>query len=158
MEWLKLLNSEDAVSVKTLLLIVWLGYITFSLRPLKKIDDIKSALAFIQGALVAKKIIPSPFVRTASPKQITEQGYNLLKNHKTTVYLEKYCELLKNDFKGQTDSQIFIKCSDWVKESGKEKLVDLRLNSDIMEEDAIMLIALFIMEKIKDKKQKSGKA
>ena len=51
--------------------------------------------------------------------------------------------------KEKTDAQIFIECLEWVKTKGKEKVVEIMLNNNIMEEQCNELLSLALMEKIK---------
>ena len=123
-------------------------------KPLSdKLDQVSDKLDHVYSYLTTKSDFKA-YVKTHSPKIITEQGHKFLKDHKVSDYLEKECELLKKDFTNKTDAQIFIKCIDWIKNSGREKLVEIRLNSDIPEPFCIELLALFIMEKIKKKIEK----
>ena len=119
----------------------------------KEIQKVSDKLDHVYNYLKTKSDF-TEYVGVNSPKKITDKGHNFLKDHKVSDYLEKECELLKKDFTNKTDAQIFIKCIDWIKHSGREKLVEIRLNSEIPEPVCIELLALFIMEKIKKKIEK----
>ena len=112
----------------------------------KKMDHVLDKLEHVYQSLKNKGLI-EPFTKSSSLKQITKRGYKLLKDNNVEDYLNKNCELLKKNFKGSSNAQVFIKCSDWIKERGKEKLTEIMLNSNISEQDCIMLLSLFIMEK-----------
>ena len=122
---------------------------TFFSEKLKEtITPLTEKIDHIYNSLISKAII-KPLVQSNSPKQITERGEKLLKDNHVESYLDSNCELLKKDFKDSTDAQIFIHCSNWVKTTGKEKLVETMLNSNISEEQCVELFSLFIMNKIK---------
>ena len=115
----------------------------------KTIKPLIEKLNYIYQSLVDQDLI-KPFAKANSPKQITERGWKLLKEKKVDFYLEKECELLKDEeLKNKTDAQIFIECLEWVKTKGKEKMVEIMLNNNIMEEQCNELLSLAIMEKIK---------
>ena len=63
---------------------------------------------------------------------------------KVKIWAEDYCSI-----KSLTDVEIFIECLDWVKIKGKEKSIEIRLNSNINEEQCNELLSLAIMQKIK---------
>lgn len=64
--------------------------------------------------------------------------------------METDCVLLKDEnLKTKTDAQIFIECLSWVKTKGREKVIEIMLNSNINEEQCNELVSLAIMEKIK---------
>ena len=115
----------------------------------KTIKPLTEKLNYIYQSLVEQDLI-KPFAQANSPKQITEKGLKLLKENKVDSYLEKECELLKDEnLKEKTDAQIFIECLEWFKTKGKEKVFEIILNNNIMEEQCNELLALALMEKIK---------
>ena len=119
-----------------------------------KLDKVSEKLDQVYNYLTTKADFRN-YVGLNSPKRITEEGHKFLDDNKVGDYLEKECELLKKDFEGKTDAQIFIICSDWIKHSGKEKIAEIRLNNEITEPACVELLALFIMEKIKKKQPKT---
>ena len=103
----------------------------------------------IREGLIAKGLI-EPFMKSRSLKQITKRGHELLNKQDTDSYLDSNCELIKNkELKNKTDVEIFIECLEWVKTKGKEKSIEIRLNSNINEEQCNELLSLAIMQKIK---------
>ena len=116
----------------------------------KELGKVSGKLEHVYQSLRAKGLV-EPYMQSSSPKKITERGYKLLKANDVEDYLNDKCKLLTEDFKDKSDAQIFIECSDWIKKDGKEKVAEVMLNSNIPEQDCIMLLALFIMEKIKKK-------
>lgn len=110
---------------------------------------IKSATDPIITALKDHGIYVETVFKANSPKQITERGHELLNAHNVDSYLKENCLLLKDEkLKEKTEPQIFIECLSWVKTKGKEKVAEIRLNSNISEEQCIELLALDIMYKI----------
>ncbi|MCZ0932578.1 MAG: hypothetical protein OXJ52_05440 [Oligoflexia bacterium] len=125
-------------------------FITRAIKPITK--DIKAIKD--EHSKLIKELIEAGLLRawtsSRSLKQVTERGYKLLNKHNTDSYLDSNCELLRDkELKNKTDVEIFIKCLDWVKKQGQEKAIELRLNSNINEEQCNELLSLAIMEKIK---------
>lgn len=115
---------------------------------------INSATTPIIKALEKHNIYVEPVTQSNSPKHITERGQELLNNHDVNSYLDSNCILLKDEkLKEKTDPQIFIECLNWVKTKGKEKAVEIMLNSNINEEQCNELLSLAIMNKIKSEDQ-----
>ncbi|MCZ0932229.1 MAG: hypothetical protein OXJ52_03640 [Oligoflexia bacterium] len=140
--------SKILQSIKDLFLLSY-KFDKFSQKMEKNITELNEKHTEIREALIKAGIL-QPFTRSRSLKQITERGHELLNKHDTDSYLNSHCELLTDkELKNETDVEIFIKCNNWVKEKGQKKVVELRLNSDINEEQCAELLSLAIMEKIK---------
>ncbi len=96
-----------------------------------------------------KKIVYKKYFKNFSPKRITNDGRTFLKKNNIDQFVLK-CSLFKEDFKGLKDSEIYIKCMNWVRGNteGKNKIIELVYNNDISKEDSEILLALAIHEKI----------
>ena len=69
--------------------------------------------------------------------------------------LKSNCELLSDEtLKNKSDIEIYIKCLEWVKTKGREKVIEVILNSNLIEDQFNELLSLAIMEKIKLNKKK----
>lgn len=121
----------------------------FSTELDKKLEPLMKEVKHITNYL---KKFPDfiPLATAKSLKQITERGNELLKKHNVDSYIDENCLLLKDEkLEDKTDAQIFIEASKWVDTKGKEKLVEIMLNSDIPENLIKELLALSILYKIK---------
>ncbi|MDE0092453.1 MAG: hypothetical protein OXN83_04110 [Oligoflexia bacterium] len=118
----------------------------------KEIVDMRLEITSIREHLISKGIMPPMYYRTTSPRQTTEEGHKLLQKLNVHDYLKSNCNLLTNEeLKNKTDVQIFSECLKWSKEKGTEKVMEIRLNTTLLKEQAQELLALAIMEKIKAK-------
>lgn len=121
----------------------------FSEKLDETINPLTKKIDHIYNSLISKAII-KPLVQSSSPKQITDRGRKLLNDYNVDSYLNSNCILLKDEnLKGKTDAQIFIECLNWVKTKGKEKIVEIILNSNVDENQCNELLSLAILEKIK---------
>ncbi len=115
----------------------------------KKIDTLEKDNKEVREALIKYGFI-QPYMQTRSLKQITKRGLKLLQDNNVDSFLENHCELLKNeDLKRKTYVDIFIESSNWIKSNGKKKLVELKLNSPLNEEECAEILSLALMYKIK---------
>ena len=113
------------------------------------LKPINNKLDHVYNSLIKANLV-NPLTETKSPKQITERGQELLNIHNVDSYLKENCILLKDEkLKEKTDPQIFIECLNWVKTKGNEKVAEIRLNSNINEEQCIEILALALMKKVK---------
>ena len=130
----------------------------FSEKISKDIQTLKLDYKEIRESLIARGII-KPFTQSNSLKQITKRGYDLLSDYNVDSYLLKSnCELLSDEtLKNKSDIEIYIKCLEWVKTKGREKVIEVILNSNLIEDQFNELLSLAIMEKIKLNKKKGDK-
>ena len=96
------------------------------------------------------------YAKNKSPKSLTEEGHAVLEKIKITDYIQKNCKELLEDIALQkkTDIEIYMICIDWAKKHGKEKTMEIKLNTQLLEEQAEELLALAIMERVKTKDRK----
>ena len=144
--------------IKILLLIpkwIWLPFKVDTLST--DIKGLQAAHKEIREALIAAGLL-KPFTQSKSPKQITARGYALLKANNSGEFLSSNCELLnkdqKNVLQAKKDFEIFIECFRWVKDKGKKKVLEIMYNSNLGEEQCSELLALYLLEKIKDREPK----
>ena len=113
----------------------------------KNVSLLKDEHREVREALVKEGLI-KPFTISRSPKEITERGHEFLKKYKIAEFLKQECDLLKEDFTGKSDFEVFHECFKWVKEKGKLKTLELMYNSNISKEQCIELLALAIRDEI----------
>ena len=114
-----------------------------------KLKPITEELKHIGGYLQKRFNDFKPVVQSGSLKRITEQGQKIIEKHNVEDYLKEKCDLLKKDFSGKTDTEIFIECDKWVKEKGKTKFTEIRIHTNINEDVCKELVALCLLYKIK---------
>ena len=123
----------------------FLKYIHWFLNPIsKKVDSIHLFLAS-RFSDYFKLVI------SKSQKRMTEKGLEIIKKHNIDSFLEKECDLLKdNTLKEKTAPQIFMQAWEWTgKGKGKEKVFEIILNSNNTEKEIKEFLALAILNKIK---------
>ncbi len=109
----------------------------------------KSIIQMIKEGLIAKGII-KPVISSSSPKAITERGHEILNKHSVNDWLEKECDIVKeNDsFKMIDELDIYIKCTEWIKKKGERKVAEILYETNLSKEDCQELLALAIRDKI----------
>lgn len=113
----------------------------------KDIGSLKDDTKEIREALIARGIL-QPFSKTRSPKQITERGYNLLREYGLDEFLSK-CQIFnENNFEGMKEIEIYKECLNWVEEKEKKMSFKLTYNSPLSQEECEELLALAMRDKI----------
>ncbi|MBC6414773.1 MAG: hypothetical protein GDA46_00020 [Bdellovibrionales bacterium] len=148
MDWSSIFQGIVALGVLFSALWFVLG---LRISPLeKRLKKIEETLIPIHNFLLKKFKEYMPLSEAKSQKKITDRGYKILRKNNIDIYLEKECGLLRKDFSGKTDPQIFIEASEWIEKEGKEKWVELCLSNNDSSESIKEVFALFILEKIKN--------
>ena len=154
MDWTLLFQGILAVSAFFGIL---LGIIKLSLKPLdqdlKGIEEKLKYVNYIHDFLIKNFPKYNPYTQNFSPKKLTESGHEILEKIKVADYLKSNCKELLEDTELQkkTDLEIYMACIEWAKQHGKEKAMEIKLNTQLLEEQAQELLALAIMERIKAK-------
>ena len=115
----------------------------------KKLTPIAEKLDHVYNYMKEKFPDFKPVVQAGSLKRITEHGQEIIEKYNVESYLEEKCELLKKDFSGNTDTEIFIECDKWVKNEGKTKVVEIRIHTNLSQEVCDELVALCLLYRIK---------
>ncbi|MCZ0932373.1 MAG: hypothetical protein OXJ52_04370 [Oligoflexia bacterium] len=159
MDWISIvLYSILAICAVLTVLGSFIGFtIKLSIKPLEQslntLKDSVKPIKYIHDFL--KENFPNynnSFYTVNSPRKITEKGYELFKKLDMDNYLNSHCDLLKKEeLKNKTAVKVFSECLNWAEKTqkGKDKVMEIRLNTTLLEEQAQELLALAIMEKIK---------
>ena len=119
----------------------------------KAVGKIEELIRITREQLIKNGIV-EPCTQASSLKKITERGHELLDKYEIKTYLNEKCPFLKSEtikeFSNKPDLDLFISCLNWVKEHGSTKVLGITLNEQVTESECNELVALAIMEKIKE--------
>ena len=139
-----LIVSTIAAPIIVSIFMGWLKIPNRVTRLEERYDGLRDMIKSIYDAIISKQ-----FVKSTSPKQITDIGKKVLNNHMVDEFL-KTCSLIQNakDLKDQEELDIFLKCLEWVDKNGEKKIAEIMYENDISREQCRELLALAIRDKI----------